>query len=202
METHPSSKNVIALYERHAACWDEDRGKALVERSWLDRFTTLLPRAGTVLDLGCGSGEPIAAYLIRNHHVLTGVDSSASMIALCLSRFPDHRWLTGDMRHVNLATRFDAILAWDSFFHLTPDDQCSMFRIFAAHAHKGTALMFTSGPKHGEAIGAYRGEDLYHASLAPEAYRELLESTGFRVVAHKAEDEACGGRTVWLAMRR
>ena len=67
------------------------------------------------------------------------------------------------------------------------------------HASPRAALMFTSGTSHGEATGSYRGEPLYHASLAPEEYRALLKTNGFRVVAHIAEDPDCGGRTVWLA---
>jgi hypothetical protein len=66
-------------------------------------------------------------------------------------------------------------------------------------ASPGAALMFTSGVSHGEAIGSYRGEPLYHASLAPEEYRALLKSTGFRVVAHIVEDPNCDRRTIWLA---
>jgi hypothetical protein len=46
---------------------------------------------------------------------------------------------------------------------------------------------------------SYRGEPLYHASLAPEEYRTLLKSTGFRVVAHIVEDPNCGRHTIWLA---
>lgn len=62
--------------------------------------------------------------------------------------------------------------------------------------------MFTSGPAHGEAIGSLEGEPLYHASLDPVEYRRLLESEGFAVVAHVADDQSCGGRTVWLAQLR
>jgi hypothetical protein len=73
-----------------------------------------------------------------------------------------------------------------------------MFPTFRKHAHPGTALMFTSGPQHGEAIGEYRGEALYHASLDPAEYEALLASIGFSVVAHVAEDAGCGGHTIRL----
>ncbi len=63
------------------------------------------------------------------------------------------------------------------------------------------ALMFTSGPSHGIALGCYAGETLFHASLDPAEYRALLAAQGFSVVAHVAEDPTCGGRTVWLARR-
>jgi hypothetical protein len=62
--------------------------------------------------------------------------------------------------------------------------------------------MFTSGPSHGEAIGTLEGEPLYHASLDPAEYRELLDTHGFDVVRHVAEDPECGGHTVWLARLR
>lgn len=59
--------------------------------------------------------------------------------------------------------------------------------------------MFTSGPAHGEAIGTFEGEALYHGSLAPEEYRTLLAENGFAVVDHVVEDPSCGGHTIWLA---
>ena len=74
-----------------------------------------------------------------------------------------------------------------------------MFPIFRKHAAPEAALMFTSGPSHGEAIGSFQGEALYHASLAPEEYERLLAANGFDVVDHVAEDQSCGGHTVWLA---
>jgi hypothetical protein len=103
------------------------------------------------------------------------------------------------MRSLSLDRRFDGILAWNSFFHLTCDDQRRMFPIFRAHAAPGAALMFTSGPRHGEAVGSYRGEPLYHASLDEADYRALLDEFGFDVVSYVAEDPACNGHTVWLA---
>ncbi len=52
MTTH--SERIIGLHERNAIAWDSDRGRGLVERSWLDEFISLLPPGGPVLDLGCG----------------------------------------------------------------------------------------------------------------------------------------------------
>jgi hypothetical protein len=74
-----------------------------------------------------------------------------------------------------------------------------MFPVFKRHAAPGAALLFTSGPSNGEAIGAYHGEPLYHASLAAPEYQTLLESIGFQVEAHVVEDPDCGGHTIWLA---
>jgi len=196
------AERIIDLYDRHARSWDGERWRSLFERPWLDRFLALLPRSGEILDIGCGSGEPIARYFIEAGYELSGVDSSPAMIALCGSRFPQATWVVADMRSLALDRQFDGILAWDSFFHLRQDAQRAMFDIFRRHAAAGAALMFNSGPRHGEAIGTFRGEPLYHASLAPDEYRALLDEHGFEVVSHVAEDPGCGGRTVWLARQK
>jgi SAM-dependent methyltransferase len=194
-----AQQHIVDLYERHAGQFDLDRSRSLQEKTWLDRFIALLTPAATVLDVGCGMAEPMARYLIESGFGIVGVDSSASMIEMSRGRFPRCEWLVMDMRQLRLGRRFGGILAWDSFFHLSMDDQRTMFPIFAAHAQAGAPLMFTSGPRAGEAIGSYCGEPLYHASLDPAEYEQLLTSNGFDERAYTAEDPDCGAHTVWLA---
>ncbi len=105
-----------------------------------------------------------------------------------------------DMRSLQLDRRFGGILAWDSLFHLTPNDQRGMFDLFARHAAPCAVLMFNSGPAHGESVGCYRGDPLYHASLSAGEYRELLSKIDFEILAYVVEDwQSGGGRTAWLA---
>lgn len=196
------SDSIIDLYDRNAADWAlRSRSRTFVEQGWIDRFLADLPPGGTILDLGCGSGEPIARYVIDRGFRVTGVDSSPALIEFCRDRFPDQRWIVADMRSLSLGRRFDGILAWNSFFHLAPEAQRRMFPIFADHAAGGAGLMFTSGTAFGEAIGTYQDEPLYHASLDTPEYRKLLNANGFDVVSHVAEDQTCGGLTIWLARR-
>jgi SAM-dependent methyltransferase len=193
---------VIDVYQRHADAWSRDRADLLPEKAWLDSFLTLLPDEPVVLDVGCGTGVPIARYLVEHRCQVTGVDGSRAMIAGCAGQFPEHKWHIGDMRTLALNHKFDGIVAWDSFFHLSPNDQRQMFPIFKCHAAAGAALMFTSGPSAGEEIGSYRGEPLYHASLDGDEYCGLLHDNGFGVVSHVVEDPTCGHHTIWLARQR
>ena len=190
---------VSDLYERHAEAYDRDRDRSLQERAWLDRFLVHVRPGGTVLDIGCGMGEPIARYLLDRGVRVVGVDASPSMIKRCRARFPDSEWLVADMRELELDRRFDGVLAWDSVFHLGMDAQQGMFPRFAAHARPGAPLMFTSGPAEGEVVGSYCEEPLYHASLSPAKYEKLLATSGFVVRAYVADDPETGQHTVWLA---
>jgi 2-polyprenyl-3-methyl-5-hydroxy-6-metoxy-1,4-benzoquinol methylase len=193
---------IVDLYERHAKNWDQDRGRHLIEKAWLDEFLRLLPPGGSILDIGCGSAEPIARFFIAQGYEVTGTDSSPSLIEICKRRFPMHHWIVADMRELCLDARFDGMIAWDSLFHLCPEDQRQMFPLFREHASPNAGLLFTSGPAGGEVVGEYRGEPLYHGSLDGAEYRELLSHNGFAVVAHVVEDMACGHHTIWLAQLR
>jgi SAM-dependent methyltransferase len=194
---------ITGHYERHALAWDADRRAAgWNDKRWNDRFVGLLPPAAAVLDLGCGGGEPVASSMVGRGLQITGVDSSPTLISLCRNRMPNQQWVHADMRSLSLGRCFDGVLAWDSFFHLKPDDQRAMFSIFAAHAAIGAILMFNAGLAHGEGIGSYRGDPLYHASLDAEEYASLLNEAGFQLVEHSINDPAKGGRIVWMARRR
>src|SRR6516162_3090765 len=144
------SEGIIGLYQRYPANWDRGRRRNLVEKPRLTRMLALLPPKASVLDLGCGSAEPIARYFIEQGCDVTGVDSSQALIDICRDRFPGSDWIIDDMRNLSLDRHFDGILAWDSFFHLSPEDQRRMVPIFAGHAAPKAALMFTSGPTYGE----------------------------------------------------
>jgi 2-polyprenyl-3-methyl-5-hydroxy-6-metoxy-1,4-benzoquinol methylase len=201
METKVTSEanRIIGLYQRHAYHWATDRASHLFEKPMLDRFLALMLAGSSILDVGCGSSDPIGRYFIEQGYDITGVDSSKDLIDICQSKFPRQNWIIADMRKLSLERRFGGILAWDSFFHLCPEDQREMFPVFRKHAAPKAVLMFTSGPAYGEAIGTYRGEPLYHGSLDGTEYRLLLAENGFQAVLHLTEEPTDGGHTVWLA---
>src|SRR6201995_5723936 len=168
-----AANRIVTHYERHATSWDADRrATAWTDKPCIERFLGLLTAGTSVLDLGCGGGEPVALHMASRGFHVTGVDSSATLISLCRERMPDQEWIVADMRSLALDRRFGAVLAWDSFFHLKHDDQRKMFRIFAEHSARDAILMFNAGFSHGEAMGSYRGDPLYHASLDPSEYED------------------------------
>jgi ubiquinone/menaquinone biosynthesis C-methylase UbiE len=191
--------DVIAAYDKIASWFDLARTRALIEKPYLDYLARELKEGASVLDLGCGTGEPMLRYLAEWGYEVLGVDASVAMIDIARARFPDTRFEVGDMRELKLDRSFDAIIAWHSLFHLAPGDQRAMFETFARHLHPGGLLMFTSGSEAGEVWSENGGEALYHASLAAAEYRSLLEQHGIGVLHHVVDDAACGGATVWIA---
>lgn len=196
-------------YNTIATWFDANRRKDLVEKEYLDLITQTIPPAAAVLDLGCGAGEPLAKFFIERGYFVTGIDASWKMIEICKEKFSSQNFtqtfqknlaenfFVADMRDLNLGRKFEIILAWDSFFHLTKGEQRSMFATFAAHITRGGILAFTSGPKDGEVWSDNNGEMLYHASLSVEEYRELLAKFGFEVLRCDVSD-----RGVWVVRKK
>ncbi len=199
--THPAADRIIGLYQDGADDWIRDRGAALRrdegdwdEVAWLDRFTAGWPPGARVLDVGCGSGWPMGGALLARGFKVVGLDASPALIAHARETLPSGDWRLGDMRQALPEGRFHGVLAWHSLFHLTPEAQTHVLPALAARVAEDGRLMFTAGPAHGEAIGEWRGEPLYHGSLDPEAYRALLTEAG--LTAANAGDQG-----VWLSRR-
>ena len=178
-----AAADIVDLYDRRAREWIADRGGSLTasDRIWLDRFTAHLRPGDAVLDIGCGSGRPVAAALLDQGLAVTGVDSSAALIAHAATDLPAGRFVQADMRSLALGQTFAGVIAWHSLFHLTPEDQRLTLPRLLDYAAPRCVVLFSSGPAEGHAVGAWRGEPLYHGSLDPEAYRLALSEAGFTV---------------------
>lgn len=170
-----------------------------MEIEYLNIMLESLPKGASILDLGCGTGEPIAKFFIEHGHKVTGIDGSRKMIEFCQKRFPEMTWIVGDIRGVDLRKEFDAVIAFGSaFLHFSAREQRSMFPIVSSHCKVGGLLLFSSGDREGEEYGTMGGYKFYHASLAPDEYKDLLEHHGFKIVLNRIADPECGGQSIWL----
>lgn len=187
------------VYERQADVWHRQRTRDLNERKWLDRFMSGLNPSGRLLDLGCGSGDPIGAYLIAQGFEVHGIDYSRAMIALAQELVPSGHWQVQDMRRLELEGDFSGIVSWDAFFHLTRNEQRTLLPKLVDMIRPGGALLLTVGPGDGEVDGRVGGEPVYHASLSSDEYRDLLSKSEFSDIVFTPEDPDVMERSVLLA---
>ena len=190
--------NVFKSYDIIADWFSQNRNAFLMEKAYLDQLIDIVGIEASVLDLGCGTGMPMMSYLINRGMQTIGVDASYRMLEIAKENLPQADFIKADMRELSLDRKFDAIIAWHSFFHLPAEDQPAMFKIFKDHLKENGILLFTSGKEYGEAWGMNGGENLFHASLNTDQYHSLLEAQGFRVLVYKEDDPDCGDATVWM----
>ncbi len=189
------------VYERQATEYDRRRSKALFEARWLARFTASLKPGDHVLDLGCGTGDPIARWFMAEGFTVTGVDFSQAMLDIARDRWPDGDWRQADMRDFELDQQFDGIIAWNSFFHLTSQEQQGCIARMSRHLRPGGMLKLTVGPRAGEISGTVGAEPVYHASLSPAGYAVCLEENGLHLTGFLAEDPETQSHTVLMARK-
>ena len=97
-----------------------------------------LPEAGSLLELGCGSGAILAGLDPRLS--LVGIDRSPQMLARARARVPRARLLEGDIASFELGERCDAVICvFDTLNHLEPFDawRTLFARVASALRHGG-----------------------------------------------------------------
>jgi SAM-dependent methyltransferase len=111
----------------------------------------LMPRAGTLLDLGCGTGRH-AVHFAEQGFQVCGVDRSGTMLAQAQRRIaelpvalqPGISLVEGDIATVDLQARFDVVVALFHVFSYLADPQAlrASLRNVRRHLHKGGLLLF------------------------------------------------------------
>lgn len=191
--------NVCTKYDKVAKWYDENHLEQFeLKKPYLDLVETKITAGANILDLGCGTGEPIARFFIEKKYNLIGIDGAEKMIAICKKKFPNNIWLVEDMSNIALAERFEAIIMWDSLFHLGFVKQREMFQLIQSYAKKGTVLLFNTGIKKEEVISNWAGQEFYHASLDIAEYKALLAKYGFVILQNDITDE---NTAIWLAQK-
>lgn len=95
---------------------------------------SLLPKEADaeILDLGCGTGLELEAYLSCNPHAqITGIDLSKAMLETLAAKFPEGNLhlICGSYFDVDLGIeRFDAVVSVESLHHFTGEKKLTLYR--------------------------------------------------------------------------
>jgi SAM-dependent methyltransferase len=174
-------------------------------------LTTRLPSEATILDIGCGSGVPVASSLASQGFHVTGFDISASQIAQAKLNVPSATFFCADMlsstTNETLApASFDAVVAMFSIFHTPRDQHGSVLDRVASWLRPGGYLLMTTAagstdsqvqasrssgpPPVSEAAEPptkqFYGVNMYWSSHEDEWYRQELRSRDFQILAQHA----------------
>jgi SAM-dependent methyltransferase len=133
----------VTEYERFArfydAAMDDPTPRGARVLGSIGRF---LPRASSILELGCGTGSILAQ--LTAYPALTGMDRSPEMLAVASQKVPSARLLQGDIAEFWLGERFDAVVCvFDTLNHLlTFEAWQSMFEAVYDHLVEDGLFIF------------------------------------------------------------
>ena len=163
-------------------------------RSWARR----LPAGASVLELGCGSGFPIAQALVDEGLHEHGIDASPSMVAAFRRRFP-HAPVACEAAETSeyFNRTFDGIVAVGLIFLLRPEVQRAVIHRAAAALEPGGRFLFTAPWQ------VHTWQDLTtgrtSVSLGADEYRRTLADAGLQVTDEYVDE---GGNQYYDAVRR
>lgn len=167
-------------YERIAASFIANRGQTIGMSSVLNWAKTLPPNA-TVLDLGCGTGMPLARVLQEEGLQVYGIDASPTMIQTFQQNFPASPAACEAVEDSLFFNRqFDAIVAWGLVFLLPTDVQQLVFKKAADALLTGGKLLFTAPAQAVSWNDMMTGHE--STSLGAEQYKALLTASGLGLI--------------------
>lgn len=167
------------------------------DRALFEFFMSRLPQPAHILDLGCGTGVPIARLLDDSGFCVSGIDASANLLAKAKENVPNARFTRQDITEYALNTSYDGMVLWDVLFHL-PREQ---HRPLLSKIHQAL-------PEHGVVIVSSGGSDkdlppftdfMFDVEFFYDAYPvaefiHLCEDLGFKVAQFEQVNIPDGNR--------
>lgn len=103
-------------------------------------FTKMIPKAASIIDLGCGSGRD-SLYFKREGYKVTAIDGSEKLAELA-SKLIDQDVIVSKFEDLELMDRFDGIWACASLLHLDDIElEKLLIKLEAALVDGGTLYM-------------------------------------------------------------
>lgn len=191
-------------YNKICEQWSAYRDRSRINTCIVDFVKNLKPGA-KVLDVGCGSGYPIASYLVEQGFFVTGIDISEKMIEKARNlNLESAEFLVEDFLTFSSAEKYDAIIAFDSIWHIPQEQQRDIYRIASDLIVDGGYFLFTHGKKEGSVSGRMFGEEFYYSALDADRVRELLNENGFEILCWEEDykEETTGDRELLVVARK
>ena len=188
-------------YDAIAEAWHSSR-TSFAARKYVDLVISQLRPGSKVLDLGCGTGVPIAQYLIDNGFRVVGIDQSARMLEIARRVVPDAELHQVDMCDLNLSERFDAVIAWDSIFHVERVNHRIIFqKIHGLLEPRGLLLLSAGGSGDEGFTSEMFGHTFFYSGYEPEELVALLSDEGFEIDIFEEDDPSSRGHVAVIAIR-
>jgi cyclopropane fatty-acyl-phospholipid synthase-like methyltransferase len=196
---------MLRPYDQIANEWHSTpRGADYVKRvlGYVDMILKDLPAGARILDLGCGTGEPIANYMAQRGYQVVGVDESENMLKLAKTAVPNVEFVQSDMIDIQFSGSFAAAVAWDSIFHVDRKHHAAIFSKLSNALNPGGKLLLSTGGTGSEGFTSEMyGHEFFYSGHAPEVARGILESAGFEIELWEVDDPSSRGHIAVVAKK-
>ncbi len=206
-------------YDYIAEQWHSSvRGQTFGARvlGYVDKVLEGLQPRARVLDLGCGTGNLIAKYIVQRGYQVIGVDQSKKMLEIAKKVVPEAELIHSDMVEIQFTDKFAAAVAWDSVFHVERKHHSVIYRKLANSLEIGGRLLLSvGGLDSGSSVAGSSCDDsgvegftsemfghtFFYSGYEPQVARKLLEAEGFEIEFWEVDDPSSRGHIAVIARK-
>jgi len=174
----------------------------------LEELAKLIPPKSTVLDLGCGTGLPVAKFFAERNYNVTGLDLADKMIRLARKNVSKAVFYRENIINADLsAASFDLIVSFYCLFHLTKTQQKEIFHKIMQWLKTGGYAYFTlatkeyTGQEDFEGVIHFENNILPYSHYSLAEYTKIFQAIGATLV--RMEKLTIGGETMlWVLLKK
>jgi SAM-dependent methyltransferase len=145
------------------------------------RWAADLPPGGSVVDIGCGNGRPVALLLAGAGFAVSGIDPSPILLAAFRRALPGAPAACETAEASGyFGQRFDGAVAIELLFLLPPATQAVVIGRVAQALRPGGRFLFSAPSVACRWTDTLTGRE--SRSLGEAGYRVLLEEAGLRLI--------------------
>ena len=203
MDNEAAKDLVRRGYDALSARYDEAFEGETKYGPWLEELLIRLATPSRVLDLGCGSGVPVALTLAGAGHQVTGVDISEVQVKRARERVPAATFLQADASKLDFPRGgFDAVLCLYALIHIPLDEQQALLGRVADWLRPGGLFVATVGSTAwtGAEENWLGGEvPMWWSQADALTTRTWIEQAGFTVEREEQVPEGTSSHTLLWA---
>jgi cyclopropane fatty-acyl-phospholipid synthase-like methyltransferase len=196
------AKQLSSSYNQIAQQWNVARRKRFFEPKYIDLLIEYLVDGIQVLDVGCGTGIPIARYLVNQGYIVTGIDASEAMLEIAKQQVPKACFILCDFMKFKSTVQYSAIVAWDSIFHISREQHFDVFRQLYHWLLPNGILLISLGGSAWEGTTEMLGHDFFYSGFKPDKSLKLLQQAGFEILLSEVDDPSSRGHIAILCRKR
>lgn len=178
--------------------------KAVYDR-YFDQLIHFFPTGGRLLDLGCGSGQPVTAYFYNKGFEVVGVDLSESMLAIARRTIPTGQFFVADMVDCTFAPdEFDLILSTFAIIHVPQEKQRLLFQKMHTWLKPGGTAYLVLGFRDEKEVfeDGWYGVRMFWSTFSQAQYQDLFREVGFNLLWSEVETPPNDGTFYTVIVRK
>ena len=190
-------KNLIAVrtYDKIAKAYTQEFFDDKIDIKYLNKFSSLLPKKGRVLDVGCGPGN-FPKYFLEKGFSVEGIDLSTEMIKIARKMVPKGVFRIMDMRKLKYPNEsFDGLCVAYSLYHIPSKQTLDVLKNFnrVLKPNGIIILMLQKGKGEGVIPEPFNPkEKMFFKYYQKGEIKNLLKKSGFKII-YEAERKPRSG---------